>query len=72
MRWRTILMEKDGVQPSVCLRNCELLDNVQVSDVIDYFSQNKIEPTICRWQHITKRSPATVYSSNVSNYLASL
>jgi len=72
MTWRTILMEKDGVQPSVCLRNCELLDHVQVSSVMDHFSRNKTGPNICRCQPIRKRSPAIVHSSNVSRYLASL
>ena len=72
MTWRTVLMEKDGVQPSVCLRKCELLDHVQVSDVIDHFSQNKTGPNTCRWQPIRKRSPGIVYSWNVSSYLASL
>lgn len=51
-------MEKDGVQPSVCLRNCELLDHVKVSDVMDHLSHYKIGPNTCRWQLTTKRSPA--------------
>jgi hypothetical protein len=59
MTWRTILMEKDGVQPSVCLRNCEMLDHAQGSDVIDHFSQNKIRST----QHL----PLANYNETVTS-----